>query len=167
MLGGVCASGTCTKGQTVDAGVDGVAFVAAHNRERARPAPAPAPALPPVRWSPAAEAQATSWVEGCKFVHSMAQGWGENLYAATVEPTASDVLTSWASEAADYDYAANTCKSGKQCGHYTQVVWRDSVEIGCAMRACSRNSPFANFPNWYLVVCNYAPPGNVVGDKPY
>jgi hypothetical protein len=35
------------------------------------------------------------------------------------------------SEAADYDYKTNRCRAG--CGHYTQVIWRDTKELGCAV----------------------------------
>jgi hypothetical protein len=34
--------------------------------------------------------------------------------------------------------------------------------------ACSTNSPFLpDFPDWTFVVCDYDPPGNFEGEKPY
>jgi len=48
--------------------------------------------------------------------------------------------------------------------------------FGCGIKNCTTGSPFGpSFPNWTLVVCNYAPPGNVsdcdmngcVLEKPY
>ncbi|CAH1441532.1 unnamed protein product [Lactuca virosa] len=47
----------------------------------------------------------------------------------------------------------------KMCGHYTQVVWRNSVRLGCARVQCNNDA-------WF-VTCNYDPPGNYVGEKPY
>ncbi|CAK0742319.1 hypothetical protein CCP3SC1AL1_1180001 [Gammaproteobacteria bacterium] len=96
--------------------------------------------------------------------------YGENLFqqgATTlldgrkeltkVAPT--EAVTAWASEKKDYRYNTNRCKSGEVCGHYTQVVWADSKEVGCAMQVCSNRDQI-----W---VCNYSPTGNWEGKKPY
>ena len=95
---------------------------------------------------------------------------GENLFWASplnysdgssavqiITPT--QVVDNWASEKADYNYASNTCAAGKVCGHYTQVVWRSTVEIGCGRAVCQDNSQV-----W---VCNYNPAGNIIGQRPY
>jgi len=47
------------------------------------------------------------------------------------------------------------------------VVWRGSARLGCGVAKCSKNSPFSGFPDWQLWVCNYDPPGNYVGQRPY
>ncbi len=58
--------------------------------------------------------------------------------------------------------------SGGMCGHYTQIVWRSTQKLGCGIKVCTKNSPFgASFPTWTYVVCNYQPPGNIIGQKPY
>ena len=78
------------------------------------------------------------------------------------------MVTAWASEVADYDYASNTCAPGKQCGHYTQIVWASTLHAGCAHQVCNSNSPFGSAnPNWDFWVCDYEPPGNFVGQRPY
>ncbi|MEO7138026.1 MAG: CAP domain-containing protein [Gemmatimonadales bacterium] len=46
------------------------------------------------------------------------------------------------------------------CGHYTQLVWRATREVGCALNSC----PGPAFPN--SIVCNYGPGGNS-GGPPY
>ena len=71
----------------------------------------------------------------------------------------SKVVDSWGGEKGFYDHTSNRCRAGKVCGHYTQVVWRDSTEVGCGMAVCANASQV-----W---VCNYRPPGNYVGQKPY
>ncbi len=77
-------------------------------------------------------------------------------------------MVAWASEDVDYDYASNTCNAGKVCGHYTQLVWRDSTGVGCASRVCNVNSPFTiGNGRWILWVCDYLPPGNYIGERPY
>ena len=137
--------------------------------------------VPPLQWSGRMSAYAQAWAEqlartnNCKMQHrSHADAAelpvGENLYWASavmwsdghnevqaVTPAA--VAQAWADERADYQYASDTCTSGKQCGHYTQMVWRDSTEVGCGMTICPNKEQ--------LWVCNYNPRGNWVGEKPY
>jgi pathogenesis-related protein 1 len=120
-------------------------------------------------WDPAIAATAAAYAANCVFQHSGTSGLGENLgaYAPPGGHTASGPVNDWIAESANYNYANNSCAAGAVCGHYTQVVWRNSSRLGCAVQSCSTNSPFMGFPNWEIWVCNYAPPGNVVGQKPY
>lgn len=146
---------------------------AAHNAVRATVAPAASPPLPALCYDADVEASAQAWANNCVYAHS---GSGENLYAyvTTGSPPPApqlDAVDSWADEAADYNYGPNTCDAGKVCGHYTQVVWRNTTLLGCGVKQCpAASSPFAPpfdaYPWWY-VVCQYAPPGNVVGQHPY
>jgi hypothetical protein len=53
------------------------------------------------------------------------------------------------------------------CGHYTQIVWKTTTRLGCGVALCDQNSPFMGFPKWEFWVCNYAPPGNYNGQRPY
>jgi hypothetical protein len=48
------------------------------------------------------------------------------------------------------------------CGHYTQVVWRNTERVGCGYSTCQAQG--FNFEVW---VCNYDPPGNFIGQAPY
>lgn len=163
----------------------GTDMVAAHNAVRADlsivgGSPAPDPALPPVAWSADAAAVAQGWADRCVYQHNAGRGeLGENI-AATFPPGAWDataiVLEGWAAEAPFYAYATDTCNLDPRvnafgtCGHYTQVVWRDTTAIGCGTRICSGATwPFSggNPGPWVLWVCNYAPPGNWVGERPY
>ncbi len=158
---GADLAGTPVAGEP--AGLSGI--TSAHNAARASAMPAPSPALGPLTWAEPLAQAAQSWADGCKFEHSGGE-YGENLYAsAGSTPTGPSVVKSWADEVADYDYGSNSCT--KVCGHYTQVVWRDSKQLGCAMKACTTNSPFGSFASWTLVVCEYDPPGNFTGKKPY
>src|SRR5262245_23736266 len=117
--------------------------------------------LPPLRWSDklagVAKDWATTMVVRSQFQHSH-RGYGENLYEIRGgRATPRDVVDAWASESADYDYRTNRCK-GPKCGHYTQIVWRDTNTVGCAMS-------FSSFREVW--VCEYSPPGNWVGQRPY
>lgn len=141
-------------------------MTALHNQARANVTPAPTTPLPNMAWDATVSAAAQTWADQCNFSHNTA-GYGQNLYASAGSgpPTPTAVVSSWVSEVAAYNYSANSCSA--TCGHYTQVVWRSSTLVGCGAKACSTNSPFgAQFPNWYIVVCDYSPAGNN-GSRPY
>ena len=74
--------------------------------------------------------------------------------------TAVAATNAWYNEKADYTLATNSCASGKVCGHYTQVVWKNSTKLGCAGVICPNNGGI-------IYGCNYNPPGNYSGQKPY
>ncbi|MEZ0311821.1 MAG: CAP domain-containing protein [Myxococcota bacterium] len=142
-------------------------MVAAHNETRAEAEPTPSPALEPLAWSSTLAEVAQAYAERCRFEHS-GNDLGENLYAESgITSTAAAVVASWASELAFYNYANNSCAVGEQCGHYTQIVWDDTRRVGCGRARCTSNSPFDNGEAWNNWVCNYDPPGNFVGRRPY
>ncbi|KAI9112362.1 hypothetical protein K1719_016559 [Acacia pycnantha] len=95
-----------------------------------------------------------------QLIHSGGGGkYGENLAGSTGDLSGAAAVKLWVDEKADYDYNSNSCAAGKQCGHYTQVVWRNSIRVGCAKVKCNNGGTF--------IGCNYDPPGNYVGQKPY
>ncbi|WP_437606914.1 CAP domain-containing protein [Sorangium sp. So ce834] len=153
-----------TAGQAAGEPREMAGITAAHNTARATVDPPADDPLPRLTWSPEIAAAAQAYADGCVFGHSKSS-YGENLYAtsgAAVSPE--EVVAAWVDEAANYDLASNSCSS--TCGHYTQVVWADSVRLGCGVADCSGDSPFGG-GSWQLWVCNYDPPGNFVGERPY
>lgn len=105
----------------------------------------------------------------CPLEHSSAQersGYGENLYAQWATPglrfNPIEGVQIWGDEEADYTYATNTCAAGKVCGHYTQVVWRETTKMGCARTQCLSDRNQID-----ILVCQYSPAGNYLGIKPY
>jgi uncharacterized protein YkwD len=189
--GGASATGG-TSGSAAAAGADlGVhtnplskdlisAFVAAHNAARARTDlnPLPSPPLPQVTWDPILADAAYNYLTKCVaspdaslVEHNMdrtsdyqALGGtdsyvGENIYGTTGTTVApADAVEAWMSEATAFNYSKPNYSAA---GHYSQVVWRASVRIGCAIVNC----PNAHANN--TVLCNYAPGGNIPGQKPY
>lgn len=139
----------------------------AHNCARKTVVPAAHPPIPMLRWNATLAVTAQAYASLCNWGHSGRPG--ENLYASapwTAAQTAAADL--WADEHANYAYSSNSCATGGVCGHYTQMVWRSTQNIGCGIANCSTGSPFGStFPNWTYVVCNYNPPGNYVGQRPY
>jgi pathogenesis-related protein 1 len=159
-----------TEGPDVDSPV-ARELLTAHNEVRAHATPAPQPPLRPLTWSEELAAKAQAWANQCHWAHNPDRGdVGENIAAAAPPDSRTDqaVVEDWASEVADYTYATNQCAPGEVCGHYTQLVWRDTTQVGCATALCEENSPFgAQLPRWRFWVCNYSPPGNIVGQRPY
>ncbi len=147
-------------------------FVRAHNAVRAQASPRPSLPLPTLSWSDALASTAQAWANQCRYEHSprlRELGHGQNI-AAMAPPgrkTPEDVVSLWASEARDYDRAANACRAGRVCGHYTQIVWRATLHVGCARAVCDRGSPQPGLSRWELWVCDYEPAGNFVGQRPY
>ena len=114
---------------------------------------------PPLLWSAELAAVAQSWADqlkgnSCAFEHSQNSPYGENLsfFAPVGSSTAEAVVTGWYSEVSEYDFSSPVF--GMNTGHFTQVVWRGTTEVGCAQSRCNGGE---------LWVCNYNPPGNMSG----
>jgi pathogenesis-related protein 1 len=117
--------------------------------------------LPPLVWSDKLAAVAQQWADRLvarnEFIHRPKSAYGENMFKIIGSPTSpARVVREWASEVADFDYASNRCK--RVCGHYTQIVWRGTKELGCGVARKGRTE---------IWVCDYNPPGNWVGQRPY
>ncbi len=144
--------------------------VKAHNKVRKEATPVPDPELSPMNWSEAVATVAQGWADRCQFMHNPQRGsLGENLYATTGKSSISTAVAQWAGESVAYDYGDNICSTGDNlttCSHYTQIVWRSSLELGCGMKNCETSSPVGGSGAWKLWVCNYSPPGNMAGERP-
>jgi pathogenesis-related protein 1 len=156
---GVDSAGSALDDEQVDA------FVAAHNDARAAATPTPDPPLPPLAFDADLARTAQEWSARCVFEHST-NGFGENLAAFSgADSSPDDVVDAWASENEFFDYESNTCVDGQQCGHYTQIVWRDTQRVGCGVSSCT--FPELGGAEGLFWVCNYDPPGNFDGERPY
>jgi pathogenesis-related protein 1 len=135
---------------------------------------------PPLHWDPIAAQVALTYAKQCDYAHNPnagaqykaiggSGGLGENIAAGAPSQTVAGAVSSWVSEQASYDHATNQCAAGKECGHYTQIVWSTTTGVGCAQASCTTNSPFGTFANgvWDFEVCDFSPPGNINGRPPY
>jgi uncharacterized protein YkwD len=132
-------------------------FIDAHNKWRSDVG------VPPLVWNDDLENYAGEWAiingkKNCKMQHRDDTDYGENLYWSSGKPfSPRGAVDSWGSEIEDY----NDELIGQEkavVGHYTQIVWRTTTEVGCAAFQCG---------SALLVVCNYNPAGNWVGEHPY
>ncbi|MDB4958223.1 MAG: uncharacterized protein JWO36_5792 [Myxococcales bacterium] len=130
--------------------------------------------LPPLQWDPNLASYAAAWAAMCQDTQAP-MGLidhdpnrvgvvapypyiGENIYASGGTATAMAAVTLWAAEKQNFTYP-NTCPSNN-CGHYTQIVWRTTTHVGCALQNC----PALAYPS--SIVCDYGPGGNS-GGAPY
>lgn len=139
-------------------------LLASHNAERA------AMGVPPLAWNDKLASEARGWADQLaatgRFEHSPdAPGQspeGENLWAGTPRAYSPEAMVGlWVSEKKDYRPGVfpNNSRSGdvEQVGHYTQLIWRGSDQVGCAT-AVGRDEEF--------LVCRYSGAGNVYGMRP-
>jgi uncharacterized protein YkwD len=119
--------------------------------------------VPPLKWSSKLAARAEEWAKNLAATGaSKMQGIpGQNIgYTSPpghVQGTA--VVAAWAAEASNYDHEKNACIDPKRrCNHYTQLVWRNTSDLGCAAARDAERD---------IWVCDYDPPGNNVDEKPY
>nr|AAT46023.1 pathogenesis-related protein 1 [Brassica rapa subsp. oleifera] len=129
-------------------------YANAHNQARQ------AVGVGPVQWDGTLAAYAQNYADrlrgDCRLVHS-GRPYGENLAGSSGDLSGVRAVNLWVSEKASYNYPSNTCNG--VCGHYTQVVWRKSVRIGCGKARCNNGGT--------IISCNYDPRGNYVNEKPY
>ncbi|KAJ8768880.1 hypothetical protein K2173_023987 [Erythroxylum novogranatense] len=115
----------------------------------------------PMQWDEKVAAYARAYIDklkgDCKMVHSGGP-YGENLAWSSADMTGTGAVKMWVDEKPRYDYNSNTCVGG-ECRHYTQVVWRNSVRLGCAKVRCNNGGT--------IISCNYDPRGNYVNQRPY
>ncbi|XP_055510560.1 peptidase inhibitor 16-like isoform X4 [Leucoraja erinacea] len=120
-----------------------------------------------IKWDTHLEKIATKYSKKCAWKHNPNRGRvGENLYATNGALVPAKGVEDWYMEIYDYDYNTMVCTAGKMCGHYTQVVWATTEKVGCNVNFCDKLHGLDN-KNLTILVCNYSPPGNVVGVKPF
>jgi hypothetical protein len=88
---------------------------------------------------------------------------GENLFTGTAGAYSyAEMVGLWVAEKRYFTNqpmpGISTTGRWEDVGHYTQVVWRGTTRVGCALATGGGQD--------YLV-CRYTPPGNVIGLKAY
>ena len=148
------------------------AILAVHNRERA------AVGVAPLVWSDKLAADAQVWADHMATTGQVAHdtehlatlGEGENIAGyfhgecTWHLPSRADMVCThspigespenWVTEKPKYHGEIMTADNYLVFGHYTQMVWKNTKEVGCGFAGSS-------------LVCRYSPPGNFMGQAPY
>lgn len=135
-----------------------------HNAERSRLG------LPPLAWNASLARDADDYAKVLlargALQHASPRdrnGHGENLWMGTAGAWNSDAMVGMFLDERRYFRAAafpdvSLTGNWTDVGHYTQIVWRETREVGCAIDTGNGMD---------VLVCRYSPAGNVFGESPY
>lgn len=123
----------------------------------------------PLTWSPDLSKYAQEWADhlansNCQFKHRDAssqngKSYGENIGIGYSGYNALQATKNWYSEIKDFKNVVLDNTNWSVAGHYTQMVWSKTTQVGIGAAKC------ANGAN--IIVANYNPPGNYMGQKAY
>ena len=127
--------------------------------------------VPPLEWSVELAKYAQEWADflanenNCQIAHRRSMGKnlrnaGENIFSGS--GSIFDALFAskvWYSEIKNYDHSQSAEMGYQMAGHYTQMIWSKTKKLGIGMATCKNGS--------IIIVANYDPPGNYVGEKPF
>lgn len=139
-------------------------LLAAHNAERQRLG------IKPLVWSAKLAEHAKKWSQSLAvsdmMEHSVSAAdgsEGENLWFGTKDDYSPDEMVGFfVDEGKMFKRGVfpevSTTGRWEDVGHYTQLIWKDTREVGCAITSNPRRD---------VLVCRYSPMGNIVGQKAY
>ncbi|KAE9572068.1 hypothetical protein CGMCC3_g11775 [Colletotrichum fructicola] len=132
---------------------------------------------PALSWDAEIAGYAAITAKTCVFEHDMTTGgggygqnlamWGatgsESLGAAKAAQKA--ITEQWYNGELNlytgYGQASPDMTDFLKWGHFTQMVWKDTTTVGCAVEYCAAGT-LSSIGSWFTV-CNYKKQGNVIG----
>ncbi|GAA5920136.1 hypothetical protein JCM6882_007032 [Rhodosporidiobolus microsporus] len=122
---------------------------------------------PDLTWSTDLANSAQAWASKCVFKHGggAALNSGENLAAYYGASNVASGISMWANEASNYDFDNPGFSSS--AGHFTQMVWKATTQLGCAEVKCASlpdPDSGSTMKDYQFLVCHYLSAGNIVGN---
>ena len=126
---------------------------------------------PPLEWSADLAKYAQDWADhlaggrSCALTHRPADGrwkrlYGENSFIGSDPATAPlQASKGWYSEIKNYKPGLFGPDNLAVSGHYTQMVWRTTLRVGIGVAQCKQGL--------VVIIANYDPPGNMLGETAY
>ncbi len=127
--------------------------------------------ISPLTWSNKLADSAQTWANlaslgGNRLQHdSRRNGQGENLWLGTSNRfTYTQMVDSWGREKQYLNSTrfnleiVSSTGNWSDVGHYTQIVWRKTKQVGCAISTAGGND---------ILVCRYSPQGNIIDQQIY
>jgi hypothetical protein len=139
-------------------------LIAEHNKERA------GLGIAPLAWSDALAIHARKWARALAMRNALEHadsadrpGQGENVWSGTTGAyTPEEMIGSFLEERIFFKRGlfprVSTTGDWHDVGHYTQMIWQDTKEVGCAIERNAQDD---------FLVCRYAGAGNVMGEVVY
>lgn len=145
--------------------------------------PMPSSPLPDLVWNKKLAKVAQAYADACVYEHNVDRqsqyvaAGGENIYIgeniaynattaalSSLEVYAAAQTNLWWDEHELWHYQAYQSGTINGAGHFTQMIWANTIEVGCGIASCpNMNLGF----NTVFGVCNYGLGGNYTNKKPY
>ncbi|XP_071118122.1 uncharacterized protein [Haliotis cracherodii] len=126
--------------------------------------------IPDLTWNENLARKAKEHADTCQFKHSTSPKYGENLYIEKSSRSEAEVIRrgfiAWWEEVGTFRFNDKSCNPTQSC-HYSQVVWEETRELGCALKNCHTIPQFRGFTDVWFLVCYYDPKGNWIGEEAY
>jgi uncharacterized protein YkwD len=115
---------------------------------------------PDLVWDEALQTNAQAWADHLaqtgSFAHARQSEDGENLWMGSASAyQLEEMVGAWIAEKQYFKHGifpnVSTTQKWSDVGHYTQIVWKTTTKVGCALATGGGND---------ILVCRYGPPGN-------
>ena len=125
----------------------------------------------PLSWSPELAEYSQKWANNlvkngeCSLTKRPDSGEWKGSYGESTAKVWSqkdpilDASTKWYSEIKYFDNVVLEKTNWYAAPRYAQMVWKNSKSVGIGVAKCTNG--------YYIVVANYDPPGNILGQKTY
>ncbi|EME47364.1 hypothetical protein DOTSEDRAFT_69335 [Dothistroma septosporum NZE10] len=127
-----------------------------------------------IAWDDGLASIAQTIAESCVYAHNVQEGgggYGQNIAAGVDAANISAIITDLFYNGEEPYFADQYGKDDPDMtnfelfGHFTQIVWKDTISVGCATVQCPNG--LANTGDGVepvFTVCNYKNPGNYAGE---